>query len=219
MQASEKGLQTAIVNERCQGISIFQGSDQQIADFVLQGEAGLGLRLSVEAMRAAGILQRDAAYYVDSLDRIEAACSATSRERMLKLADIASDVEQNRHFAATADKKRLNIISCMLLPGSIRAFQGDLWTQTLGEVTLASLAVERHRQEFGHLPTDLDALVPRYLPKVPEDPYTGHPISFHLLPKGYVVYAPGISSPNSATSRLMHTLQPEPDDIVCKVER
>jgi hypothetical protein len=43
---------------------------------------------------------------------------------------------------------------------------------------IAELAVGRYRLERGTEPTSLDALVPRYLAKVPVDPYSGRPIHY-----------------------------------------
>jgi hypothetical protein len=220
MESSQAALPTALVVERCMGFSVFQSSDREIADFLSQGEGSPVLVFSVEGLRMMGILQRDAAYYVDFIDRIETACTNSSRQTTLaQLADIASQVEQNRQFASRGDRQQLNVISCMLLPGTIRAIQSDIWTHTLGQVTVASLAVERHRRELGRLPADLGELVPRYLSKVPEDPFTGRPISFRLLPKGYSVYASAASGRNSDPGGQAGAAVSQSDDIICTVTR
>jgi len=215
LEASEKGLQTALISERCQGLSIFQGSDRQIVDFLQDGD-GVVLRASIELMRVDGILQRDAGYYLNALDRIVAASTNASRDQAVaQFAQVASEVEQNRHLAGTKSKD-LNIISCLVFPGIIRAIQIDLWSQTLGEVTMAALAMERYRQETGHLPPGLQALVPHYLPNISQNPYTGQPICFSLLPKGYEVYAP---NRHANQARLGKISESESDEIAFRVER
>jgi hypothetical protein len=62
---------------------------------------------------------------------------------------------------------------------------------TLGSVRVArvAIAVERYRlANHDELPPALDALVPRYLPAVPIDPYSGQPIHFVRLSDGYQIY-------------------------------
>jgi hypothetical protein len=56
---------------------------------------------------------------------------------------------------------------------------------------LSALAVERYRRaHLGAVPPSLDALVPAWLPWVPEDPYSaGQPIVYRVEPDSYVVYS------------------------------
>jgi hypothetical protein len=55
-----------------------------------------------------------------------------------------------------------------------------------------ALAVERARlAQSNDLPASLDALVPRYLPSVPADPFDARPLRFKKLPRGYVIYSVG----------------------------
>jgi len=55
-----------------------------------------------------------------------------------------------------------------------------------------ALAVERARlTQSNDLPASLDALVPRYLPSVPADPFDARPLRFKRLPQGYTIYSVG----------------------------
>jgi hypothetical protein len=198
LTTADRTARNALVTERCEELAVFQGSNRQVAEFLQQGPAGLGLWLAVEATRLAGILQRDAAFFLQCLDRIEDALAHPSRREVLaELGDVASDVEGNQHMVAV-DKQRVNIISCMTLPPIIRVMRRHIWTETLGEATLTAMLVERYRLEQGRLPPDLQALVPQYLQKIPEDPYTGQPLRFRLLPAGYAVSSPGATEPPDA---------------------
>lgn len=218
LSKSEDGVLSALVYERCSGMSIFQSSDREIADFLDQGQGRLAVRLSVEGIRVAGILQRDAAYFLQQLDRLEAAVQNSSRQRMgAEFAYIASDLERNQHLLSV-DKKQMNIISCMLLPGAVRAMQAHLWARTFGDVTLTSLAVERYRQEVGGPPTDLQSLVPRFLPKIPENPFTDQPLGFRLLPMGYIISSGNVGSHEDGSTRK-DKAPFAPDDIVFWVGR
>ena len=55
----------------------------------------------------------------------------------------------------------------------------------------AAIAVERFRRRHGKLPERLGQLVPEFLPKVPDDPYTGEPLRYLIEENGYVVYSVG----------------------------
>jgi hypothetical protein len=43
----------------------------------------------------------------------------------------------------------------------------------------------------GHLPENLNELMPQFLPAVPIDPFDGQPLRCHRLAKGYVIYSVG----------------------------
>jgi hypothetical protein len=138
-----------------------------------------------------GMLQRDAAFYLDGIDRIESAITRSSRQQMVaELEEVASDIEENQHLLAV-DKTRVNVISCMVLPGAVRAMQAHLWTQILADAALTSLSIERYRQETGHPPSDLQVLVPEYLQKIPEDPFSGESLHYQTTTNGYAVSSRG----------------------------
>jgi len=50
------------------------------------------------------------------------------------------------------------------------------------------LAVERYRGEAGSLPDSLGALVPAYLPDVPQDPFDSAPLRYRKNEVGYTIY-------------------------------
>lgn len=61
----------------------------------------------------------------------------------------------------------------------------------LNSATIA-LAVERYRADHDRqLPPNLEALVPRYLTKVLEDPFTANPMTYRKTHRGYIIYSPG----------------------------
>jgi len=51
--------------------------------------------------------------------------------------------------------------------------------------------VERFRQTNQNLPETLQALVPAFLPSIPQDPFDGKPLRFKKLSAGYVIYSVG----------------------------
>jgi hypothetical protein len=56
---------------------------------------------------------------------------------------------------------------------------------------IADLAVRLHRGEHGSLPADLRELVPRYLPSVPIDPFSGAPIIYRPQGDNFLLYCVG----------------------------
>ena len=57
---------------------------------------------------------------------------------------------------------------------------------------IAEFAIECYRQETGIYPPSLEALVPKYLARVPEDPFVGRPLRYRLAtPEGYRVFSVG----------------------------
>jgi hypothetical protein len=73
---------------------------------------------------------------------------------------------------------------------------------------VAALAAERYRQQYGHWPEQLSALVPGFLGAVSLDPFDGAPLRLRRTDDGLVIYSPGadrqdnggkINRENSAT--------------------
>lgn len=55
----------------------------------------------------------------------------------------------------------------------------------------AGIACERYRRENKKLPTSLEALVPKFLPIVPTDPFSGKPMLFKVADEGITIYSVG----------------------------
>jgi hypothetical protein len=57
-------------------------------------------------------------------------------------------------------------------------------------VAIAALAAERYRRAHaGSAPPSLDALVPAFMPSVPQDPFTGQPLRYRLDADSYAIYS------------------------------
>lgn len=57
--------------------------------------------------------------------------------------------------------------------------------------TRLAVAVERFRRDQQSLPATLEDLVPRYLPELPIDPFTGRALLFKLAANSYTIYSVG----------------------------
>ena len=57
-------------------------------------------------------------------------------------------------------------------------------------LAVTAIAAERYRRAHaGAPPPSLDALVPAFLPRVPEDPYSGQPLVLKPAADGYTIYS------------------------------
>lgn len=78
------------------------------------------------------------------------------------------------------------------------------WYQSLARADAAAtvLAIEAYRATHGHLPESLDALTPRYLPALPEDPFDpGRPIKHRPHGDTYTVYFVGADGDDDGGKR------------------
>jgi hypothetical protein len=84
-----------------------------------------------------------------------------------------------------------DIFSQIMLP--IYSDAAAKWTQheTQWRITLTRLAVRAYEQQHGAPPPTLSALVPNYLPRVPEDPYAPHPLVYRRNGRRALVYSRG----------------------------
>lgn len=70
-------------------------------------------------------------------------------------------------------------------------FEIDVESRTRSELSLLGIAIAAHQKSTGRFPASLDALVPKYLPELPTDPYTGKPFVYLVEDEGAVVYSLG----------------------------
>jgi hypothetical protein len=96
-------------------------------------------------------------------------------------------------------------------------FLCQTWLAGLGKVTArearglsnlrlaqAAIALERFRQESGAYPDSLGALVPKFLPQVPQDPTNGAKIHYQKSGAGYEVTSTAINAPRPASIKVIN---------------
>ena len=84
------------------------------------------------------------------------------------------------------------IFARLLLPALEKAVRKSARMQTSVDAARVACALERQRLASGMLPETLDALVPRYLEKIPTDVIDGKPLRYRLnADKSYVLYSIG----------------------------
>ncbi len=79
----------------------------------------------------------------------------------------------------------------LILNEAQKLFDRVTEAHALQRVTEVALALRLYRKEHGRYPEDLRALVPKFLPSVPSDPYDGKPLRYRKLAKGFKVWSVG----------------------------
>ncbi|MFZ1932229.1 MAG: hypothetical protein WCB27_19950 [Thermoguttaceae bacterium] len=67
--------------------------------------------------------------------------------------------------------------------------RGCLPALAQARLLLCELAIRAYSLQHGRNPATLADLVPRYLPKVPKDPFDGGDFVYRLTPKGYELHS------------------------------
>ncbi|MDB6108606.1 MAG: hypothetical protein JWR69_356 [Pedosphaera sp.] len=84
------------------------------------------------------------------------------------------------------------LMARLLLPAVSRCYQKSARAQTGVNEAILACALERHRLANGRVPDSLEALVPRFLPKLPPDVLTGEPLKYRRLDDGqFLIYSVG----------------------------
>ena len=106
------------------------------------------------------------------------------------------------------------------------AINSTIFKEAIGlaqiRMTQTGIAVERFRLANQRLPENLNQLVPKFLPAVPEDPCDGQPLRFRLLEKGYLIYSVGKDGQNNggrARPADAKSSDKTPYDLTFTVER
>ncbi len=133
--------------------------------------------------RAVGLADRDMAEYLEGSAAVIEGLTLPEHQRL----SVLMAIERDRRKALTSNHV---LFSDALLGGSGRCL---FELSSLGRIrtTRTALAIERHRLKTGNLPVSLDALVPEHLAATLRDPFTGEPLKYGQLAKGYVVYSVG----------------------------
>lgn len=94
-----------------------------------------------------------------------------------------------------------------------RVMQADFRTTALLRSAVAAIACERYRLKNGRFPKALDELPKELLAAVPDDPYTGKPLSYKATDTGVVVYSVGSDLKDDGGKRPERELDERHSDI------
>jgi hypothetical protein len=133
--------------------------------------------------RAVGLGDRDEAEYMEGVTAVVEALALPERQRLSAVVALERDqqkVPSSNHVLLDLVRPRGSAYCLFEL-------------SALAQIRAAgtALAVERYRLKTVSLPASLEGLGPEYLAAVPLDPFTGDPLKYRQLAKGYVVYSVG----------------------------
>jgi hypothetical protein len=132
------------------------------------------------------------------MERIKLGSLSNNRAALL---EYTTELVEIAKLAEAEQKSRLDQLEAtiharppmvrLLAPACGKMAEAVRKNQALLRCTIAALAAERFRQEHGHWPDSLPALVPESFAKVPVDPYDDHDLRLRRLPDGLVIYSVG----------------------------
>jgi len=101
-----------------------------------------------------------------------------------------------------------HFLAAVVLPDTVAALIKTARTQTYVDAARVACALEHHRLANGELPKTLDALVPRFIDKIPNDAIDGQPLRYHPAADGnYIIYSIGWNKIDDGGER--HWMNPE----------
>jgi hypothetical protein len=87
---------------------------------------------------------------------------------------------------------RAGLAMCRLLFPNVRAWLNyEARARAQFDITRLSFALAAFRADHGHYPASLAELVPHDIEALPNDPFTGRPLVYRLMPNGYALYSVG----------------------------
>lgn len=132
-------------------------------------------------VRVTGFFEHDLNFYLGTMESALPICEQAP----------PSSLKAERIFinGAESSVRKLCLLSSMLLPAYAKLMSKQTVAVASIDTARLVLSTERFRGLHGKLPTDLNEI--RSVADVPNDPFTGLPLKYIRLPKGYVVYSLG----------------------------
>jgi hypothetical protein len=120
---------------------------------------------------------------LDQLEHLVDISGWKGHERFQQIEQIKKNTENLSVF---------HVMTRSYIPFILKDMETDVKFQTRLDSVRTAIAIERYRLETNKLPEGLDSLVPKYIEKIPIDPYDGKPLRYKRLEKGYTVYSIGL---------------------------
>jgi hypothetical protein len=183
----DEAMYTGMTGERCTGLDAMQpGSTYLLEESHYQIDIGGAIlaRATFLAYRMTGLADRDAKFYLQTMNRIISTSTNSVRERVM-LAKDGRTLNPRTHG-------KFHLFSSMLLPTLEKALVKEADCLTAIAAADAALAVEAWRAaNEGRIPDSLADLVPEFFPEAPVDPATEKPLSIAPAATGYAIHGSG----------------------------
>ncbi len=197
------GLYRGLVGERALGLDAFKMSFGQIEAMGGGGTPGVGDSwlgvLAFQAYTASGLRGRDHELYLESMDGMIDSTRSPFPEALRRSAEVDRKIEER----FTTGLGRLAIITRMLVPGLRKGTVKEALLCANLRCAQMGLAVERYRADHkGALPASAEELSPRYLHKLPKDPFDDSALIYERLPNnGYRVLSAAATADRKKESK------------------
>ncbi|MCX7824153.1 MAG: hypothetical protein N2689_01165 [Verrucomicrobiae bacterium] len=124
-------------------------------------------------------------------ERLKPILDLSARRVHPSLAQQCERTSQEEHARPASVFWHHRVLRKMLLPAVAPIFKKSALGQTNADQAMIACALERYGVAEGKFPDSLDALVPRFIAKLPRDVISGGPLKYRRDGGGYVLYSVG----------------------------
>ncbi len=189
-----QNLKTLMIGERVLGLNGFADPAATLK-FVFEDGGLTGKPETVDGLTMTGMIRQanagrvaDEADYRDVMGRAVEAAGLPLHAAMPGLKTI-----QEKHLQAEKQKSPIerNVISLLLASALYPPALDCGTTEAFHQITRTALAIQRFQRTTGMVPGKLTELTPKYLARVPQDPFDGQPLRFRRDGEQIVIYSVG----------------------------
>jgi hypothetical protein len=108
-----------------------------------------------------------------------------------------------------------DIIICLMTPAIHKVTNASDRIQQTHDNLHVAFALAKYHCEKGHYPKGLDALMPKYLDRIPQDMFAGKPLIYRPTENGYLLYSVGVNGKDD--SGRGYDDEPSGDDLVIRM--
>jgi hypothetical protein len=177
-------LESALVGERCIFLAVFNSSLREILNVIDPDEHSPGALLGLYVLQFSGGLKQDEIRFLERVDECREAIILPLPAGL----DRAAELRQAIYEEA---RPRRFILTGMLLPPFLSGVQKHYEGVARHRLVLTALALEQFRARQHRLADSPAELVPKFLPRVPQDPFNRHEVLYRKEAVGYTVYSVG----------------------------
>ncbi len=134
-------------------------------------------------------------------DRTEREAALTQIEKDLgelkqpspQLTDIAKLLLGKDTPGKVVGKKISDVLIGLMIPAARKVQQAQDRAEQVQRNLQLAFALARYQREHGRYPTKLDDLAPKYVKAIPNDLFSGQPLIYRPMEKGYLLYSVGVN--------------------------
>src|SRR5262249_2710259 len=111
--------------------------------------------------------------------------------KVVQTADLPEPDRAVRWHELEQEARKAPGVARLLVPAIQKVFDANRRGDAQARSLIAGLAAERFRLDNDRWPKSLAEMTPKYLAKIPDDPYTGKPLQMRDTGDGIVIYCVG----------------------------